>query len=36
VSEWLLHHLIRPVHDLGPMPAPDDDPISGDDRSPAL
>jgi hypothetical protein len=36
VSAWLLHHLARPVHDVGPMPAPVDDPVTGEDSALAL
>jgi hypothetical protein len=36
VSSWLLHRLHYPVHDLGPMPEPVDDPITGDDSALAL
>jgi hypothetical protein len=36
VSGWLLHRLQYPVHDLGPMPEPVDDPITGEDSPLAL
>jgi hypothetical protein len=36
VSSWLLDHLQRPVHELGAMPAPIDDALSGDDSALAL
>ena len=36
VSAWLLGHLAHPPHDVGPIPVPDDDPLSGDDSHLAL
>lgn len=36
LTEQLLHHLGRGVHDLGPLPDPDDDPIHGEDSALAL
>lgn len=36
LSEQLLHHLVRGVHDIGPLPAPVDDPIHGEDSALAL
>jgi hypothetical protein len=36
LSERLLAHLVRPVHDLAPLPEPDDDPLEGDDSALAL
>jgi len=36
VSAWLLDHLARPVHDVGPCPTVGDDPLAGDDTHLAL
>ena len=36
LTSWLLHHLRRPVHDVGPMPPTSDDPITGEDSALAL
>ncbi len=36
VSSWLLCHLARPAHDVGTMPDPVDDPITGEDSALAL
>lgn len=36
LSEHLLHHLVRGVHELGPLPEPVDDPIHGEDSALAL
>ncbi len=36
VTTWLLDHLSRPPHDIGPMVVADDDPLSGEDTHLAL
>ena len=36
LSGWLLHHLRRPVHDVGQPPRPEDHPITGEDSALAL
>lgn len=36
LTERLLDHLVRPVHDLAPLPGATDDPIEGDDSALAL
>ena len=36
ISSWLLHHLLLPPHDVGPLPASGDDPLTGEDSALSL
>ena len=36
VTEQLLHHLVRPVHEMWPLPEPGDDPLTDGDEALAL